>query len=326
MADRATRSERCSAPTRRRGRCPTCRCSTPPGSGSATRRRRGAGAGARPRSPPSASRWTRSSTTSIAGDDSELRRDVDAARRRTCSDALSTRPRCRPPTRDLLAGPFAHVVVDEAQELTDAEWQMLLLRCPSRSFTDRRRPRPGAARLRRVVAGAARAGRPRPGRAGLADHQLPHAGRRSWPRPSRSSGPRSRTPTCRRRSAAAASPSRTGRSSELGVDPRQLARRARRRHRLRHRRPGVRRPPTRASGRSPRSWRRASSSTSSSLVDPESFGDGHRGRGRPLRRDDPRDPAARRPHELLTAATSSALGHQVSPSRGVGARVASGYP
>jgi DNA helicase IV len=25
--------------------------------------------------------------------------------------------------------------VDEAQELTDAEWQMLLLRCPSRSFT-----------------------------------------------------------------------------------------------------------------------------------------------------------------------------------------------
>lgn len=36
---------------------------------------------------------------------------------------------------DLLAGRFAHIVVDEAQELTDAEWQMLLLRCPSRSFT-----------------------------------------------------------------------------------------------------------------------------------------------------------------------------------------------
>jgi DNA helicase IV len=36
---------------------------------------------------------------------------------------------------DLLAGPFAHIVVDEAQELTDAEWHMLLLRCPSRSFT-----------------------------------------------------------------------------------------------------------------------------------------------------------------------------------------------
>ena len=36
---------------------------------------------------------------------------------------------------DLLAGPFAHVVVDEAQELTDAEWQMVLGRCPSRSLT-----------------------------------------------------------------------------------------------------------------------------------------------------------------------------------------------
>jgi len=37
--------------------------------------------------------------------------------------------------RDVLAGPFAHVVVDEAQELTDAQWRMLLARCPARSFT-----------------------------------------------------------------------------------------------------------------------------------------------------------------------------------------------
>jgi superfamily I DNA/RNA helicase len=36
---------------------------------------------------------------------------------------------------DLLAGPFAHIVVDEAQELTDAAWQMLLARCPTRSLT-----------------------------------------------------------------------------------------------------------------------------------------------------------------------------------------------
>jgi hypothetical protein len=36
---------------------------------------------------------------------------------------------------DRLAGPFAHIVVDEAQELTDAEWQMLLRRCPFRSLT-----------------------------------------------------------------------------------------------------------------------------------------------------------------------------------------------
>ncbi|GAB3077539.1 RNA polymerase recycling motor ATPase HelR [Micromonospora schwarzwaldensis] len=59
---------------------------------------------------------------------------------------------------DLLAGPFAHVVVDEAQELTDAQWQMLLSRCPSRSFTvvgDRAQARHGFAgswreRLERV--------------------------------------------------------------------------------------------------------------------------------------------------------------------------------
>ncbi|MCK1798215.1 AAA family ATPase [Streptomyces sp. XM4193] len=37
--------------------------------------------------------------------------------------------------RDPLAGPFAHIVVDEAQELTDAQWQMLLQRCPSGSLT-----------------------------------------------------------------------------------------------------------------------------------------------------------------------------------------------
>ena len=64
---------------------------------------------------------------------------------------------------DVLAGPFAHVVVDEAQELTDAEWQMLLLRCPSRSLTvvgDRAQARHGFAeswteRLDRVgLAGA----------------------------------------------------------------------------------------------------------------------------------------------------------------------------
>lgn len=59
---------------------------------------------------------------------------------------------------DLLAGPFAHIVVDEAQELTDAEWQMLLARCPSRSLTivgDRAQARHGFTeswpeRLRRI--------------------------------------------------------------------------------------------------------------------------------------------------------------------------------
>ena len=59
---------------------------------------------------------------------------------------------------DKLAGPFAHIVVDEAQELTDAQWQMLLSRCPAGSFTivgDRAQARHGFAeswteRLRRV--------------------------------------------------------------------------------------------------------------------------------------------------------------------------------
>lgn len=36
---------------------------------------------------------------------------------------------------DALAGPFAHIIIDEAQELTDAQWRMLLQRCPSRSVT-----------------------------------------------------------------------------------------------------------------------------------------------------------------------------------------------
>jgi hypothetical protein len=36
---------------------------------------------------------------------------------------------------DALAGPFSHVVVDEAQELTDAQWRTILARCPSGSIT-----------------------------------------------------------------------------------------------------------------------------------------------------------------------------------------------
>jgi len=64
---------------------------------------------------------------------------------------------------DGYAGPFAHVVVDEAQELTDAEWQMLLSRCPSRSLTvvgDRAQARHGFTeswqeRLERIGLGSA---------------------------------------------------------------------------------------------------------------------------------------------------------------------------
>ena len=83
----------------------------------------------------------------IASDDSELGlmkmlRGQDAQNSLVDeSDAPSVDP-------DQLAGPFAHIVVDEAQELTDAEWQMLLRRCPSRSFTivgDRAQARHGFA-------------------------------------------------------------------------------------------------------------------------------------------------------------------------------------
>ncbi|GAA4603848.1 hypothetical protein BJY16_004766 [Actinoplanes octamycinicus] len=79
-------------------------------------------------------------------------------RQQDLRDVLAEGSALPPADADLLAGPFAHIVVDEAQELTDAEWQMLLLRCPSRSFTvvgDRAQARHGFTetweqRLRRV--------------------------------------------------------------------------------------------------------------------------------------------------------------------------------
>jgi hypothetical protein len=70
----------------------------------------------------------------IATDDSELLL-MTTLRHQDLRDALIDEAALPTAEPDLLAGPFAHIVVDEAQELTDAEWQMLLLRCPSRSFT-----------------------------------------------------------------------------------------------------------------------------------------------------------------------------------------------
>ncbi|MDL9935257.1 RNA polymerase recycling motor ATPase HelR [Gordonia sp. ABSL1-1] len=49
--------------------------------------------------------------------------------------ALVDQDAATPEIADPLAGPFAHVIVDEAQELTDAHWQMLMRRCPAKSFT-----------------------------------------------------------------------------------------------------------------------------------------------------------------------------------------------
>jgi superfamily I DNA/RNA helicase len=60
---------------------------------------------------------------------------MTSLRHRDLRDALVDEAALPGADPDPLAGPFAHIVVDEAQELTDAEWQMLLLRCPSRSLT-----------------------------------------------------------------------------------------------------------------------------------------------------------------------------------------------
>lgn len=93
----------------------------------------------------------------IAADDSDLRlmsmlRGQDL-RRTLVNEATDV--------GDPYAGPFDHLVVDEAQELSDAQWRMLLRRCPSRSLTivgDRAQARQGFAesweeRLARIGAG-----------------------------------------------------------------------------------------------------------------------------------------------------------------------------
>jgi hypothetical protein len=93
----------------------------------------------------------------IATDDSEMK-VMSMLRGQDLQGALVDETAVPSSDPDLLGGPFAHVVVDEAQELTDAEWQMLLRRCPSRSLTivgDRTQARHGFAqswqeRLERV--------------------------------------------------------------------------------------------------------------------------------------------------------------------------------
>lgn len=70
----------------------------------------------------------------VESDDSELQ-VMSMLRLGDLRDALVDPGALPDATADPLAGPFAHVVVDEAQELTDAQWLMLLARCPSRSLT-----------------------------------------------------------------------------------------------------------------------------------------------------------------------------------------------
>ncbi|MBO4269363.1 RNA polymerase recycling motor ATPase HelR [Microbispora triticiradicis] len=70
----------------------------------------------------------------IEADDSEML-VMSMLRGQDMRDALVDEAGLATGDPDQLAGPFAHIVVDEAQELTDAEWRMLLRRCPSQSFT-----------------------------------------------------------------------------------------------------------------------------------------------------------------------------------------------
>jgi len=100
---------------------------------------------------PVASRRTRRRAAAVAAEREQMARVVDdlieaaddeygvglvtMLRGEDFQDALVDQAALPAAVPDLLAGPFAHIVVDEAQELTDAEWQMLLLRCPSRSLT-----------------------------------------------------------------------------------------------------------------------------------------------------------------------------------------------
>ncbi len=163
---------------------------------------------------------------------------------------------------DALTGPFAHIVVDEAQELTDAEWQMLLLRCPSRSFTivgDRAQARHGFTeswqeRLERVGLSQVRV-------ATLSiNYRTPEEVMVEAEPVIRAALPDANVPTSIR---SQRHPGDARRRVRPDVDPRRLARRHTPRASPASSAP-TRSRSGRASGRSPRSCRRGSSSTSSS--------------------------------------------------------------
>ncbi|QII06230.1 AAA family ATPase [Rhodococcoides fascians A25f] len=92
----------------------------------------------------------------MAADDDEMM--AAQLRQDGIRDALVDRAGFEEIPIDPLAGPFAHIVVDEAQELTDAQWHMVRRRCPSGSVTvvgDRAQSRRGFSeswleRLKRV--------------------------------------------------------------------------------------------------------------------------------------------------------------------------------
>ena len=101
----------------------------------------------------------------IAADDSEML-VMSMLRGEDLQDALVDEAALPGADPDLLAGPFAHIVVDEAQELTDARVADAAAALPVPQLHHRRRPGPGQARVHRVVAGTARADRARPDQPG----------------------------------------------------------------------------------------------------------------------------------------------------------------
>ena len=198
---------------------------------------------------------------------------------------------------DLLAGPFAHIVVDEAQELTDAQWQMLLLRCPSRSFTivgDRAQARHGFTeswqeRLERI-------GLDRISLASLSiNYRTPQEVMAEAEPVIRAVLPDANVPTSIRSTGI---PVIHGPASDLGsILDTWLAAHADGiacRHRRSHVPGDIPRPvadPGAGQGARVRPGRPHR---------PGGVRHGHRRSGRPLRRDDPGDPATRHPHEPLT--------------------------
>ena len=70
----------------------------------------------------------------IATDDSDLK-TMSMLRGQDLRAALDTYTGPPASSTELLAGPFAHIIVDEAQELTPAEWAMVTRRVPSHSLT-----------------------------------------------------------------------------------------------------------------------------------------------------------------------------------------------
>ena len=152
-AARRAPTRRCIAPTATRGRCRTCRCSTnwstcwaatspptTPPSGNA-----------RPKPSTPQACWTYMVSREDLMDDEDHLLAQDMLYAEDLADRFVERD-----TRELAERAAAdrdwtyrHVVVDEAQELSEMDWRVLMRRCPSRSFTV-----VGDLAQRRSVAGA----------------------------------------------------------------------------------------------------------------------------------------------------------------------------